>query len=343
MLPSCQILVGDAMEKLKELPPQSVQMCVTSPPYFGLRDYNNSRQVGLETTPEAYITRLVEISREIRRVLKKDGTFWLNIGDSYSSGGRASYDPTVVSATSGLRNSSAGNARHTPGWAKPKDRLMIPARLAIALQADGWYLRDEVVWFKPNPMPESVTDRTTKAHEFIYLLTRSENYYYDYQAILEPAAYDGRIDTMMKGSQKYATSVIPDQAEHTMAARGHERWPHKLSYKQKGDSYGSNAQPFNSIHAMQDGIPARNKRSVWRVPTRNFDGAHFATYPPDLIKPCIMAGSRLGDTVLDPFAGRGTTGEVSLELGRNCVLIELNPEYAKLCEQSTNVTPGLPL
>jgi DNA modification methylase len=340
MIPTHQILVGDALEKLREIPPESIQMCVTSPPYYNLRDYDDPRQLGLETTPELYIEHLVEISREVRRVLKKDGTFWLNIGDSYSSGGRANYDSAVISQSSGLRNSSAGGVRHTPGWAKPKDRLMIPARAAIALQADGWYLRDEIVWFKPNPMPESVTDRTTKSHEFIYLLTKSPSYYYDYEAILEPAAYDGRIDTMMKGSEKYATSCVPGQAEHTMAARGHERWPNKLAYKQKEDSYGSNSQPFGSIHAME-GAPARNKRSVWRVPTRNFNGAHFATYPPDLIKPCIMAGSRRGDTVLDCFGGRGTTGEVAIELGRNVILIELNPSYAEMCRDSVNTTPGL--
>lgn len=342
MIPTCQILVGNCEEKLKTLPDRSVQMCVTSPPYFGLRDYDHPEQVGLEKTPEDYIGRLVSISREIRRVLKDDGTFWLNLGDSYSSGGRATYDSAVISQVSGLRNSSAGGKRFTPGWAKPKDRLMIPARAAIALHADGWYLRDEIVWFKPNPMPESVTDRTTKSHEFIYLLTKLPQYYYDYEAILEAAAYDGRIDTMMKGSAKYATSVIPDQPEHTMAARGHERWPHKLSYKQKNESYGSNGQPFNSIHATEEGAPARNKRSVWRVPTRNFNDAHFATYPPDLIKPCIMAGSRLGDTVLDPFGGRGTTGEVCMELSRNCILIELNPSYAEMCHHSVDVTPGLP-
>ena len=266
-----------------ELPDRSIQMCVTSPPYYGLRDYGDPRQLGSEATPEEYISRLVAISREIRRVLKDDGTYWLNLGDSYYNyrpgAGQALVKQSVARTGQDLPQSCARGANVLDGF-KEKDRKMIPARVALALHSDGWYLRDEIIWNKPNPMPESVTDRTTKSHEFIYLLTKNQDYYYNSEAI-----------------------------------------------KERGVIY--------------DGF--RNKRSVWTVNTDSTgNGEHFAVFPPLLIKPCIMAGSRHGDTVLDPFGGRGTTGEVCIELGRNVILIELNPTYAALCEQSVNTTPSLP-
>jgi DNA modification methylase len=265
------------------------------------------------------VERIVQLAREIRRVLRKDGTFWLNLGDSYSSGNRKSYDSSVISATSGLRNSSAGCLRNTPGWAKPKDRLMVPARVAIALQADGWYLRDEIVWNKPNPMPESVTDRTTKAHEFIYLLTRSQNYFYDGEAIKEPASESYRNDGRWESG--------PTEENE------------KQGYEEAG------ARNPKRVHAVFNGQRKAtvNKRSVWTVTTSPCPEAHFATYPGDLIKPCILAGSRPGDTILDPCAGTGTTGRVALELGRNSILIELSPKYAGMCIVAcANITPGLP-
>jgi DNA modification methylase len=286
-------------------------MCVTSPPYYGLRDYGDPHQIGSENTPGEYIERLVEVSREIRRVLKEDGTYWLNLGDSYYN-----YRPGVGQAL--VKQSFASSGQDLPqecprrgnmleGF-KEKDRMMIPARVALALHSDGWYLRDEIVWNKPNPMPESVTDRTTKAHEFIYLLTKNESYYYDCASIRE------------KG-------VIP---EGTLAAKGSS---------ERFNMPGVNSRPPE--YKLYDGF--RNKRSVWTVNTAQCPEAHFATYPPELIKPCIMAGSRYGDTVLDPFAGSGTTGEVAIELGRSCILIELNPKYARMCGNSINTTPGLPL
>ena len=311
MTPTPTILIGDAAEKLKELPDRSVQMCVTSPPYYGLRDYGDPRQLGSEATPGIYLDRLVAISREIRRVLKDDGTFWLNLGDSYYNyrpgAGQAMTKQSCSRTDQSLPQSCARRGNILEGF-KEKDRMMIPARCAIALCDDGWYLRDEIVWHKPNPMPESVTDRTTKSHEFIYLLSKNQDYYYDAEAIRE-------------------RGVIP---EGTLGAKGSA---------ERFNMPGVNARPPE--YKIYDGF--RNKRSVWTVNTDSTgNGEHFAVFPPLLIKPCVMAGSRYGDTVLDPFGGRGTTGEVCIELGRNVILIELNPKYAALCEQSVDTTPSLP-
>jgi DNA modification methylase len=312
MMPTPLILIGDAAEKLKEIPDRSVQMVVTSPPYYGLRDYGDPRQLGSESTPGLYIDRLVVISNEIRRVLRDDGTYWLNLGDSYYNYrpgvGQSMTKQSVSRTDQSLPKVCARRGNVLEGF-KEKDRMMIPARVAIALQADGWYLRDEIVWHKPNPMPESVSDRTTKSHEFIYMLTKREQYYYDGESIKE-------------------RGVIP---EGTMAAKGSA---------ERFNMPGVNSRPPE--YKCYNGF--RNKRSVWTVNTDSSGGGdHFAVFPPLLIKPCIMAGSRYGDTVLDPFGGRGTTGEVCIELGRNCILIELNPKYAALCERSVNTTPGLPL
>lgn len=346
-LPTCKIIAGDAVEKLRDIEARSVQCCVTSPPYYGLRDYGHPGQIGSEPTPQEYVAHIVELGRGVRRVLKDDGTFWLNLGDSYYNYrpgvGQKLAKQSISKTLQDLPQVCSRRGSRLDGF-KEKDRMMIPARCAIALQEDGWYLRDEIVWWKRNPMPESVDDRTTKAHEFIYMLTKHKDYYYDQEAILEPAAYDGRIDTRMKGSRKYADGDLIGQPANTMSVEGSERWPKKLAYVQKNDSYGPNGQAFNSIHAMEGGIPARNKRSVWDVPTINCPDEHFAPFPPDLIKPCIMAGSRLGDIVLDPCAGRGTTGIVANELGRNAILIELNFKYVSMCEQNhLDTTPGLPL
>lgn len=312
MLPICRVIVGDAVKMLGYLNPASIQCCVTSPPYYGLRDYGHPAQIGSESSPEEYIERIVELGKSVRNVLKEDGTFWLNLGDSYYNYrpglGQQLTKQTFSKTDQDLPKVCARRGTKLVGF-KEKDRMMIPARCAIALQEDGWYLRDEIVWHKPNPMPESVTDRTTKTHEMIYLLTKNPDYYYDAEAIKE------------KG-------IIP---AGTLAAKGSEERFH---------ADGVNSRPPE--YKLYDGM--RNKRSVWTVNTYPQPEAHFATYPPDLIKPCIMAGSRVGDTILDPFAGRGTTGEVALELGRNAILIELNPEFAAMCQKNThNTTPGLPL
>jgi site-specific DNA-methyltransferase (adenine-specific) len=303
-----KIIQGNVLDALLWLPDESVQCVVTSPPYWGLRDYGHPGQIGQEETPREFVQALVEVFREVRRVLKKDGTCWLNIGDTYNA-----YNANRGAST-GISDGTKGrdHPTHKQGLmtaaVKNKCLLMIPARVAIALEADGWYLRQDIIWHKPNPMPESVTDRCTKSHEYIFLLTKSDRYYYDADAIKE--------------SSTYADCGRPSKVKGDFNAKG-EPLPGQL--------------PFRAITEQ------RNKRSVWSVPVTPFKGAHFATYPPDLIKPCILAGSRPGDMVLDPFGGSGTTGQVALELGRRATLIELNPEYANIIDHRTNVTPGLAL
>lgn len=310
------ILIGDALEKLHQVEDESVDCCVTSPPYYGLRDYGVAGQVGLERTPDEYIARLVEIFREVRRVLKPDGTLWVNIGDSYAGSGKgaAKYPDNAKKykqgSNKGMVGAKATTDITTPGI-KPKDMIGIPWMLAFALREDGWYLRSDIIWHKPNAMPESVKDRPTKCYEHIFLLAKSKHYYYDNDAVLVPARYDGRKETLNKGSSKYhGDTIIPGNTQQSLhyAGRPHERWRFK------------------------DGNPVKNRRDIWNVSTKPYKEAHFATFPPELIEPCILAGSRVGGTVLDPFIGSGTTAEVSQRLGRNCIGIELNPKYKNLIE-----------
>jgi len=287
---SIQVLNGDCREILPTLPAGSVQCCVTSPPYFGLRDYGVAGQIGLEATPDEFIAAMVEVFRDVRRVLADDGTLWLNLGDSYAMSIKGA-------GGQGKQHTNAGSVHADRSWRiptgfKPKDLLMIPARVALALQADGWWLRSHIIWHKPNPMPESVTDRPTSAHESVFLLTKSARYFYDAEAVKEALA-------------------APDNLKRT-AENGQGNG--ELA---KGKRFGSD-------------IDGRNLRNVWTVATQPFSGAHFATFPPALIEPCIKAGSRSGDTVLDPFGGAGTTGLVADRLNRNAILIELNPTYAAM-------------
>ena len=307
---SLDVRVGDCRQLMREMPDESVQCCVTSPPYFGLRDYGHPGQIGQEETPEAFVAAMVDVFREVRRVLKADGTCWLNLGDSYAA--NRSYQ------VADNKHKEVGNhmPMRVPKGLKPKDLIGIPWRVAFALQADGWYLRQDIIWAKPNPMPERVTDRCTKSHEYIFLLTKSDRYYYDADAIKEANSED---------MQRRAA------AGHTRGANG------------KVDASRCDSDTLRGEHAKEIKADGRNKRSVWSVPVAPFKGAHFATYPPDLIKPCILAGSRPGDMVLDPFGGSGTTGQVALELGRRATLIELNHEYANIIDHRTNVTPGLAL
>lgn len=405
-----RIYIGDVLEKLKLIESESVQMCVTSPPYWGLRDYGTAKwvggnpecthrreskksdktitghknfsdmlgvgdaiykdvcgqcganridpQIGLEKTPEEYIGKLVSVFEEVRRVLRKDGTLWLNLGDSYVSGkGRYSSNKQTIS---GKFRDEPMNGKHPDQknheYLKDKDLAMIPARTAIELQKAGWWLRSEIVWHKPNPMPESVQDRPTKSHEMIYLLSKSLKYYYDAEAIYEPAAYDGRKDTMFKGGVKYEGFQ-----EQTTLSRGHERWPNKTK-----NTFGNRNGELNGLHSGKqwepkyknlefDGqqphtmhkrrveglpdeeYPVRNKRDVWTINTGSFDGAHFATFPTELPKTCILAGSKKGDIVLDPFFGSGTTGEVAMRLGRQFIGIEINEKYVgEIAEKRVN-------
>ncbi len=388
------ILCGDAIEQLRTLPDESVQCCVTSPPYWGLRDYSTNGQLGLETTPEEYVARMVEIFREVRRVLRKDGTLWMNLGDCYASQGdrkHGGWNGDSYYAKDGSINPQRviGEAMGAPmdlgkSGLKPKDLCGIPWRVAFALQADGWWLRSDMIWAKPNPMPESVTDRPTKSHEYLFLLTKGSSYFYDAEAIKEPKL---------------------DPEDDLRRIRKAANYNHNSDV---GVARVDNWAPSESAS-----FSSRNKRSVWTIATAPYPEAHFATYPPDLVKPCVLAGTsakgccakcgapweriversggtigsggwnpneledprvarnrgkdltdykvetlgwqptckcKLGNghmmdacTVLDPFAGSGTTGAVALELGRKAVLIELNPKYVALIRQRCDITPGLQL
>lgn len=422
-----KIIEGDCVQTLKMLTDQSVQCCITSPPYYGLRDYGTAKwvggdpnclhyrtnktgencstghknmseemqpvgdaiyktvcplcgairvdeQIGLEESPEEYVDKLVEVFREVKRVLKDDGTVWLNLGDSYNSGASGNHDNWSKKQFTNKGSLDNTYTKNLISSCKPKDLIGIPWMVAFALRNDGWYLRQDIIWHKPNPMPESVKDRCTKSHEYIFLLSKSPKYYFDYEAIQEEATgYDGRKDTLLKGSPKYAGQpVVPNTGEQSMANGGHERWKFKnLKYDGQrpntmhelraigeadkvytktvptkiafgGNKYGDNNDSHFQIYSGnnweqkvvvgEDGIevPIRNKRDVWSVATKPYSGAHFATYPLDLIEPCVLAGSNVGDTILDPFNGSGTTGICALMHGRKYIGLELNPKYAKL-------------
>jgi site-specific DNA-methyltransferase (adenine-specific) len=280
-----EILNGDCIEMMKTLPDKSVNCCVTSPPYFGLRDYGHDGQIGLEETPEAFVQKMVEVFSEVKRVLRDDGTLWLNLGDSYVSkptGSLGNFTGSQHGFGGGHSHQKASLQRpDKSGFGIPEKNLIgIPWRVAFALQADGWYLRQDIIWHKPNPMPESVQDRCTKAHEYIFLLSKSPKYYFNNEAIKEQA-----------------------------------------------------------ISGNKD---IRNKRTVWSVNTKPYAGAHFATFPPELIRPCILAGCPKGGVVLDPFGGSGTTAAVAMEEGRSAILCELNPEYIPLInDRLSKVQPSL--
>jgi site-specific DNA-methyltransferase (adenine-specific) len=262
-----KVMLGDCLESMKTLPDKCIDTCVTSPPYFGLRNYGDERQIGLEEMPEDFIVKLVEVFREVKRVLRDDGTLWLNLGDSYwnNFGGGS---PTMTTGNAQAVRARGRSNKPKHDLFKIKDLIGIPWRVAFALQQDGWYLRQDIIWHKPNPMPESVTDRCTKSHEYIFLLSKSSKYYFDSEAMQQPSVGGG----------------------------------------------------------------TRNRRSVWTVSTKPFKGAHFATFPPELIEPCILSGCPVGGTVLDPFGGSGTTAGVAVSNDRNAIICELNPEYASLVE-----------
>jgi len=293
-MPKASLYTGDAKKTLASLPAESVQTCVTSPPYWGLRDYGEDGQLGLEETPEEYVQNLVDVFREVRRVLRDDGTVWLNIGDSYNSSkpdrsGNHGYNDGRQNRD---KRFGAGGA---PGL-KEKDLTMIPSRVAMALQEDGWWVRSRIVWAKGNPMPESVTDRPTSSHEYIFLLSKQKQYFYDADAVAEESITG---DTR----KPYA----PGRVDHR--GNGHDR-----GGGEEQDRDGS----------------TRNKRDVWQVNTKPFPDAHFAVYPPELIEPCVKAGSAEGDTVLDPFSGAGTTGVVALAKDRDYIGIDLSRDYNEM-------------
>lgn len=300
-----RILQGDVLDRLLELPAESVHCCVTSPPYWGLRNYGVEGQLGLERTPDEYVSRMVEVFREVRRVLRNDGTLWLNIGDSYAGTGKSGGgDQGKRWAVYGSESDEGkGTWKPAPDGLKQKDLVGIPWRVAFALQADGWWLRSDIIWHKPNPMPESVTDRPTKAHEYLFLMAKSERYYYDGPAIAEPSVYAGEQLGIVRGTKRRALSM--------------------------GVEPSGNEKPG----ADADIAAHRNKRTVWTITTEPFPEAHFATFPTALVEPCILAGSPEGGTVLDPFNGSGTTGVVALRADRNYIGIELNPAYVDMARR----------
>ena len=266
-----QIIVGDSRNELMFIQDNIFQCCITSPPYWGLRDYDYQDQIGAEDKVEQYIEHLVMVFREVRRTLREDGTCWLNIGDSYTSGGRTWRAPDKKNPARGMTYRP-----DTPEGLKPKDLIGVPWKVAFALQQDGWYLRSDIIWNKPNCQPESVKDRPTRSHEYMFLMTKSENYHYDFDAIKEQANGNGQL---------------------------------------------------------------KNRRTVWNINTEGFKGAHFAVFPPSLVRLCLLAGSRPGSMVLDPFLGSGTVGVVCKETGRRCIGIEMKPEYAKLARDRIQITP----
>ena len=296
-----RLLIGDALTVLATLPAESVHCVVTSPPYWGLRDYGVAGQVGIEETPEAFVAVMVEIFREVRRVLRQDGTLWLNLGDSYATGaGKVGNHPGGGVQGDNWHGPTTQPNRMRIAGLKAKDLIGIPWRVAFALQADGWYLRQDIIWAKTNPMPESIKDRCTKAHEYLFLLSKSRRYHFDSAAIAERA---NNPEGPRQQNTKYQGEYDRTRDERLRTYAGE-----------------------NKIKPSE----TRNKRSVWSVSRQPFAEAHFATFPPNLVKPCIKAGCPKGGTVLDPFAGAGTTGLVADRLQRNALLIELNPEYVTM-------------
>lgn len=363
-----RILVGDVRDRLKALPSDSVHCCVTSPPYWGLRDYGVDGQIGLEASPAEFVATMVEVFEEVRRVLRPDGTCWVNMGDSYAAGGQgAGAGPCKQDSNKGTLR--LDRPRRAPLGLKPKDLCMMPHRLAIALQDAGWWVRQDIVWAKPNPMPESVRDRCTKSHEYIFLLTKSEKYYFDQEAIAEPVSPGTHARLSQNVQEQMGSARVPGKTNGNMKAVGRgtgvgfghgydrvkkpratanipagwatgtERREHRnltgnYTAERKLAATGSGTKNNRSFDAAMAIMPdTRNKRSVWTIVTQPFKEAHFATFPTELPETCIKAGCPIGGMVLDPFFGAGTTGLVADRLQRDCIGIELNPAYAEIARK----------
>ena len=306
-----KVLIGDCINQMKTLDDNSINCCVTSPPYYGLRDYGSDGQLGLEDSPEEFVKNLVMVFREVKRLLKDDGTLWLNLGDSY-----AGNNSRASKGRAGLGEPREKVVSRTGEGLKTKDLIGIPWRVALALQADGWYLRQDIIWHKPNAMPESVKDRCTKAHEYIFLLSKSKNYYFDNESIKEPCNEESVNDFL-----------------------------NRKALNNKGGESGTYGEIRKDLCRdrsayMPDNFK-KNKRSVWTVTTKPYKGAHFATFPPDLIEPCILAGCPKGGVVLDPFGGSGTTAGVAIKNDRKAILCELSNEYAQLIPERVRSIVGL--
>ncbi len=356
-----RIINKDALEGLKGIDDESIQCCVTSPPYWGLRDYGVDGQLGLEPTLDEYVAKMVEVFQEVKRVLRKDGTCWVNMGDAYAGGGRGGNPAESKHRKQAANVGSLINPSKIPANLKPKDMIGMPWRIAFALQQPdlkccgceasshqsawgkfpngrmicpvcmkskgceisepGWYLRSDIIWAKPNPMPESVTDRPTKSHEYIFLLTKSAKYYYDADAIKQDS---------LTGDMR-----IPKGSEGMWKMDGRSKEKRKTGLR-KQDALGlPTYEGFNSRY-----IPPQktNRRTIWNIPTQPYPKAHFATFPEKIPQLCILAGSKRGDMILDPFLGSGTTGLVAQNEGRECIGIELNPEYAEMARERTRYT-----
>ena len=307
-----KVLVGDCTASMRDLPDQLINTCITSPPYYGLRDYDHPDQIGQEQTPQEYVDRLVEVFREVRRIMRDDGTLWVNLGDSYYNY-RPGKGQSLVKQTLGVHKNS--EVRDCPKRAnkfkeyKEKDLMGMPWRVAFALQADGWYLRQDIIWSKTNPMPESVKDRCTKAHEYIFLFSKKKHYYFDQESIKE----DAKESTIERHKR-----AVSNDTKYGKAAPGQKK--QSLSNARTND---------------KDREPPKkaNKKSVWEVATKSYTGAHFAVYSPELILPCVLAGCPENGTVFDPFGGSGTTAAVAVAYGRNAIMCELNEDYAALMEK----------
>ncbi len=384
------IIQGNCKDKLKDIPDKSVRCCVTSPPYFGLRDYGTGKweggdvnckhirggdsnlpanicdfcgaiyvdeQIGLEETPEQYIANLVEVFEEVKRVLTDDGTLWVNIGDSYAGSGKGNNPdgtphPSKLLAKQGTQKGTSEGLQIPNNAAsiglKPKDLIGIPWMLAFALRAAGWYLRQDIIWAKPSVMPESVTDRCTKSHEYIFLMSKCRRYFFDSEAIKEPIA------ASTAGDKRYINDDLtekrpdrgfvgaPSKGSGMIKAKGNRKTFRGGGVYTKGQSFDNSSEAQNdSIGNKPSESDLRNKRSVWTISTRSFNEAHFATFPERLIEPCIKAGSAEGDIILDPFFGAGTTGLVAQKLNRNFIGIELNPKYIAIAERRLHKELGM--
>lgn len=340
-----QIFNGDALSELKKLSDKSIDCCVTSPPYFRLRDYEMDNQIGLEKTPQEYVERIVSVFSEVRRVLKDNGTLWINLGDSYNGSGKGGNEEMYQKKK--LKKARNGKSTELNNL-KQKDLIGIPWRVAFALQEDGWYLRQDIIWHKLNPMPESVSDRCTKSHEYIFLLSKTKKYFFDANAIKEPCVWDtGGLTEMRSNRAEFFHKAMPTAMKNGI--RPKKKGPQtfggekaRIRQQNGGDLRNGNRSDKNSQWGkMWDSeSPTRNKRSVWSIATAPFKDSHFAVFPPDLIKPCILAGCPKQGIVLDPFMGAGTTALVARQYNRNYIGIELNPQYVEIAKRRLESSLG---